>query len=83
MSSFVVHTVPGSPFARAVLAALEEKGLSEAAVAEAMPKAKIVFDELARLLGDQSYFAGEAPSLADLTLAPQIDFFSGIPEWGR
>ena len=53
----------------------------EAAIAEAMPKAKTVFDELARLLGAQSYFAGEALSLADLTLAPQIDFFVGIPEW--
>ncbi len=53
----------------------------EAAIAEAMPKAKPVFDELARLLGAQSYFAGEALSLADLTLAPQIDFFAGIPEW--
>jgi hypothetical protein len=26
MSSFVVHTIPGSPFARAVLATLEERG---------------------------------------------------------
>ena len=58
-------------------------GLStdEAAIAEAMPKAKPVFEELARLLGAQNHFAGEALSLADLTLAPQIDFFSGIPEW--
>ncbi|MFY9655102.1 MAG: glutathione S-transferase family protein [Methylocystis sp.] len=53
----------------------------EAAIAEAMPKAKPVFEELARLLGAQPHFAGEALSLADLTLAPQIDFFSGIPEW--
>ena len=26
MSEFTVHTIPGSPFARAVLATLEEKG---------------------------------------------------------
>ena len=26
MSEFIVHSVPGSPFGRAVLAALEEKG---------------------------------------------------------
>jgi hypothetical protein len=26
MSEFVVHTIPGSPFARAVFATLEEKG---------------------------------------------------------
>jgi glutathione S-transferase len=181
MSSFVVHTIPGSPFARAVLATLEEKGAAyrvapvapgtlkseahlalhpfgripvldhdgfrlyetqailryldrvlpapaltptdpraaarmdqamgvndwylfpgvanvivfqrvvgprllglstdEAAIVEAMPKAKTAFDELAHLLGAQSYFAGEALSLADLALAPQIDFFAGLPEW--
>jgi len=181
MSSFVVHNIPGSPFGRAVLAALEEKGAAyrmapvapgtlksdahlalhpfgrvpvlehdgfrlyetqailryldrvlpapaltpsepraaarmdqamgvndwylfqgaasvigfqrvvgpkllglptdEAAVVAAMPKAKTVFDELARLLGAQSYFAGESLSLADLTLAPQVDFFAGLPEW--
>ena len=28
MSEFIVHTIPGSPFARAVLATLEEKGAS-------------------------------------------------------
>src|SRR5947209_8649126 len=28
MSEFIVHTVPGSPFARSVLATLEEKGAS-------------------------------------------------------
>ena len=28
MSEFVVHTVPGSPFGRTVMAALEEKGVS-------------------------------------------------------
>jgi len=53
----------------------------EAAIAAAAPKATIVFDELARLLGAQPYFAGERLSLADLTLAPQIDFFTGTPEW--
>ena len=26
MSEFIVHTIPGSPFARSVLATLEEKG---------------------------------------------------------
>src|ERR1700720_3812107 len=28
MSTFIVHSIPGSPFGRAVLAALEEKGAS-------------------------------------------------------
>jgi len=53
----------------------------EAAIAAAMPKAQIVFDELARLLGDQPYFAGAEPSLADLSVAPQINFLAATPEW--
>jgi len=53
----------------------------EAAIAAAMPKALAVFNELARLLGDQPYFAGESATLADLLVAPGIDFFERIPEW--
>jgi glutathione S-transferase len=183
MSEFIVHTIPGSPFARAVLATLEEKGTSyrvspvapgtfrspehlarhpfgrvpvlehdgfslyetqailryldrvlpvpaltpadpkraarmdqamnvndwylfhgvgnvivfhrvvgprvmglspdEAAIEAAMPKARTVFAELARLLGEQSFFAGEDLSLADLMLAPAISFFTATPEWAE
>jgi glutathione S-transferase len=53
----------------------------EEAIAAAMPKAHRVFGELARLLGEQNYFAGGALSLADLMLAPQVDFFTQTPEW--
>ena len=53
----------------------------EAAVAAAMPKAHAVFDELARLLGEGPYFAGEALTLADALLAPQMDFLAATPEW--
>ena len=53
----------------------------EAAIAEAMPRAQAVFAELERMISNQPYFAGEAVSLADLLLAPQLDFFVGTPEW--
>lgn len=53
----------------------------EAAIAAAMPKAQAVMAELARLLGDQPCFAGAALSLADLLLAPQLDFLAATPEW--
>jgi glutathione S-transferase len=53
----------------------------EAAIEAAMPKARVVFAELARLLGEQSYFAGETLSLADLLVAPALAFFTAIPEW--
>lgn len=181
MSGFIVHTVPGSPFARAVLACLEEKALpwrlaplapgghrsaehlarhpfarmpaiehdgfalyetqailryidrvqpsppltpadprlaarmdqamnvndwylfadciavigfhrlvaprllglepDEAAIAASMPRARIVFAELSRLLADQPGFAGADISLADLLIAPQFDFIATTPEW--
>jgi glutathione S-transferase len=53
----------------------------EAAIGAAMPKAHAVFAELAGLLGAQPYFAGEALSLADVLLAPQLDFLQQTPEW--
>jgi glutathione S-transferase len=173
MSEFIVHSIPGSPFGRTVMATLEEKGASyrlspvapgtfkspehlarhpfgrvpvlehdgfslyetqpkpaltpadprraarmdqlmnindwylfhgvgdviifhrvvgprlmglkpdEAAIEAAMPKARAVFAELARLLGKQSWFAGETLSLADLHLAPAVAFFTATPEWSE
>ena len=53
----------------------------EGVIAQVMAAARTVFAELARLLGDQAYFAGEAVSLADMMLAPQMDFLSQTPEW--
>jgi glutathione S-transferase len=53
----------------------------EAAIAAAMPKAHLVFNELARLLGRNTYFAGEDVTLADLLVAPQLDFLAQTPEW--
>ena len=55
----------------------------EEAIKAAMPKAHTVFDELARLLGTQPFFAGEAISLADLMIAPQLAFFAMTPEWSE
>jgi glutathione S-transferase len=183
MSQFVVHTIPGSPFARAVLAMLEEKGAAyrlapmapgahkspehlvrhpfgrvpvlehdgfmlyetqailryldrvlpqpaltpsdpkraarmdqvmnvndwylfngvanvivfhrvigprlmglqpdEAAIEAAMPKARVVFAELARLIDEKPYYAGDALSLADLHVAPGVSFFTATPEWAE
>jgi glutathione S-transferase len=53
----------------------------EAAIEAAMPRAHAVFAELARLLGEQPYFAGAAVSLADLLIAPQFAFLTQTPEW--
>ncbi len=53
----------------------------EAAIEEAMPRAHVVFAELARLLGDKAYFAGDHVSLADLMIAPHVEFLARTPEW--
>jgi len=53
----------------------------EAAIAAALPKARIVIDELAGHLGAQPYFTGDTPTLADMLLAPQLDFLQQTPEW--
>jgi glutathione S-transferase len=53
----------------------------EEAIKAAMPKAHVVFDELARLLSEQPYFAGDTISLADLLIAPAMEFFTQTPEW--
>ncbi len=55
----------------------------EDAIAAAMPKARTAFAELARLLGEQAFFAGESLSLADLLVAPGISFFTDTPEWAE
>ena len=53
----------------------------EAAIAATMPDAHKVFSELERLLGKQTYFTGDAISLADMMLASNLDMFSETPEW--
>jgi glutathione S-transferase len=68
-------------FQRVVKPRLMGQPADEAAIAQAMPKAHAVFEELSRLLGGRAYFAGDAVSLADLMVAPQLDFFALIPEW--
>lgn len=53
----------------------------ETAIDDAMPKARIVFNELSRLLEENKFFVGEQLTLADLLIAPQLDFLAQTPEW--
>lgn len=69
-------------FQRIIRPRLLGEPTDEAAVAAAMPQARTVFNELSRLLGRGSYFAGEQVTLADLMIAPQLDFLVQTPEWG-
>jgi glutathione S-transferase len=52
----------------------------QAAINAAMPMAHVCIAELNRLLGTQPFFAGDSLSIADLMLAPQLDFFAETPE---
>lgn len=55
----------------------------EAACAAALPDGHVVMAELSRLLGNQPYFAGAAPTLADFLIAAQMDFLTAGPEWAE
>ncbi len=52
----------------------------EAAIAAAVPKAKVCIAEIERLLGDGPFMAGRQLTLADLMLAPQLAYFGATPE---
>lgn len=68
-------------FQRFVRPRLLNEPCDEAAIAGAMPQAHAVFRELSRLLGGEPYFAGDDMTLADLMIAPQLDFLIATPEW--
>jgi glutathione S-transferase len=55
----------------------------EAAICEAMPKAHVVFGELSRLLDRKPFLAAQAMTLADLIVAPHMDFLAQTPEWNQ
>lgn len=52
----------------------------EAAVAAAIPNTRRVFSVLDGLLGEQSFLTGETLSIADLMVAPHLDFLAQTPE---
>jgi glutathione S-transferase len=54
---------------------------NEVAIADAMPKAYVVLNELSRLLGKKAYLADEQITLADMLIAPHLDFLAQTPEW--
>ena len=52
----------------------------EANIGRALPNAWICVRELERLKGSGEFLAGDTLSIADLMLAPQLDFFRPTPE---
>jgi glutathione S-transferase len=56
------------------------RGPDEANIAQALPRARLCLQELARLQGAAEFLAGDTLSIADLMVAPQLQFFRGTPE---
>jgi glutathione S-transferase len=54
--------------------------VDEAAIAAALPRARLCLAEIARLMGDQQFLAGERISLADLMVIPLLYYFRSVPE---
>jgi glutathione S-transferase len=54
--------------------------VDEAKVREAIPRAQVCIAEIARLLGDAPFMAGEELSIADLMLAPHLTMFAETAE---
>jgi glutathione S-transferase len=67
-------------FQRIVGPVLLGTATDQAAIDAAMPPAQVCITELNRLLGTQPFFAGDSLSIADLMLAPHLDFFAETPE---
>jgi glutathione S-transferase len=67
-------------FERIVGPAFFGKTPDEPAIAAALPDARLCLGELDRLLGASMYLAGADFSLADVQLAPQIEYLAATPE---
>jgi glutathione S-transferase len=52
----------------------------EAVIAAAMPDARLCITTLAGMLGAKSWFVGDAPTLADMMLAPTLASLAATPE---
>ena len=65
---------------RIVAPALLGMKTDEAAVTAAVPMGRICIAALDRLLGSRSFLAADQLTIADLMLAPQLDFFVATPE---
>jgi len=52
----------------------------EQAISDALPRAELCVGEIARIIGEGPFVAGEAISLGDLILAPQLVFLQWSPE---
>ena len=67
-------------FQRIVGPALFGMTADEAVCAAAVPVARVCVEELERLIGSQPFLAGDRLSIADIMLAPQLEYLAATPE---
>jgi glutathione S-transferase len=72
--------IAGGVLANRVLKPRMGLATDEAAIAAALPRARLVLSEIARLQGEQRFLAGDRISLADLSALPLVYLFSRVPD---
>ena len=65
---------------RLMAQAFWNRATDEATIAKSLPGARVCINELARLKGAAPFMTGDSVSIADLMLAPQLEFFQATPE---
>jgi glutathione S-transferase len=77
---YLVHDVSAGISFQRLVAPRFGLPVDEAKVQSCLPRAKICIGEIARLMGDQPFMAGDALSIADLMLAPHLVYFAETEE---
>lgn len=80
VDAYAWPAIAGGILVNRVLAPRLGLPVDEEAVAAALPRARLCLSEIARLMGDEPYLAGERVSLADLMAIPLLYYFSRLPE---
>jgi len=80
VDAYAWPSIAGGILVNRILAPRLGLPVDEGAVAAALPRARLCLSEIARLMGEQPYLAGERVSLADLMAIPLLYYFSRLPE---
>ena len=80
VDAYIYPSIAGGILYNRILAPRLGLPVDEAAVAAALPQARLCLAEIARLMGEQPYLVGERISLADLMVIPLLYYFSRLPE---
>ena len=80
VDNYYVEAVTGGIARARLLAAMRGVAPDEAAIAAAVPMARLCWDVFDGLMGGDPFIAGPAHTLADIMLAPQVAVLARTPE---